>query len=94
MALVTASAIPAQAAVTSVSGSLSCPAGQVVWVHVVTTYSAPVTFYSGTALRTTDRGGYDHVFNYGTRTVNWKVVSSDIQTATDYCGSNVTRPSE
>lgn len=94
MALVAASAMPAQAAVTSVSGSLSCPVGQVVWVHVVTYSYAQATFYSGTAKRYADTGGYDHVFNYGTRTVNWKVVSSDIQTATDYCGSNATRPSE
>ncbi|XAS66667.1 hypothetical protein V3C33_14400 [Micrococcaceae bacterium Sec5.7] len=89
MALVAASALPAQASATSVSGSLSCPVGQVVWVSVVTQYSAQATFFSGTARRYTDFGGFDHSFNYGTRTVNWRVESAgNIRTVTDWCGGN------
>jgi hypothetical protein len=92
MALVTASAMPAQAATTSVSGSLGCPVGQVVWVSVTTQYSASVSFYSGSALRYTDSGGYDHVFNYGTRTANWRVESGgNLLTASDWCTGNATR---
>jgi hypothetical protein len=91
MAFVTASALPAQAETSSVSGSLSCPAGQVVWVSVTTQYSASATFYSGTASRYTDLGGYNHAFNYGTRTANWRVTSSgNILTVSDWCGGNVT----
>jgi hypothetical protein len=95
MALVTATAMSAQAATTSVSGSLSCPVGQVVWVSVTTQNSAKAVFYSGTAVRYTDFGGYTHSFNYGTRTVNWRVESSgNIDTVSDWCGWNVSRPSE
>jgi hypothetical protein len=91
IALVTASALLAQAATSSVSGSLSCPAGQVVWVSVTTQYTASATFYSGTASRYTDLGGYNHAFNYGTRTANWRVTSSgNILTVSDWCGGNVT----
>lgn len=87
--------MPAQAATTRASGSPSCPTGQVAWVSLTTQYSAPVLFYSGTALRNTDGGGYNHGFNYGTRTVNWRVESSgNIETVSDWCGSNVNRPSE
>lgn len=87
--------MPAQAAVTSVSGTLSCPVGQVVHVSVTTRNSAQAYFYSGTALRSKDLGGYTHSFNYGTRTVNWRVDSSgDIDTAGDWCGGNVNLPSE
>lgn len=87
--------MPAQAAVTSVSGTLSCPVGKVVWVHVVTQNAAPVVFYSGTAKRYTSPSGYDHVNNYRTSSVNWRVESTgNIQTAEDYCQSNVNRPSE
>ncbi|GAB2730071.1 hypothetical protein ACX801_24810 [Arthrobacter bambusae] len=93
MALVTASALPAQADTSSVSGSLSCPTGQVVWVYVSTQYSASALFYSGTALRYTDSGGYDHTFNYGTRTANWRVESGgNILTVSDWCGYNVQQP--
>lgn len=88
-------ALPAQAAVSSVSGSLSCPVGQVVWVSVTTRYSAPAYFYSGSLLRAKDFGGYTHALNYGTRTANWRVESSgDIDTAGDWCGGNVNSPSE
>lgn len=91
MALVTAFALPAQAGTSSVSGSLSCPAGQVVWVSVTTQYSSSATFYSGTASRYTDNGGYSHAFNYGTRTANWRVESGgNILTVSDWCGGNVT----
>ncbi|WP_307964765.1 hypothetical protein [Sinomonas sp. ASV322] len=84
--------MPAQAATTSVSGSLSCPSGQVVWVYVTTEYSAPAAFYSGTARRYTDSGGTTHVLNYGTRTVNWRVESDgNILTASDWCGPNAMR---
>lgn len=94
MALVTAPAMPAQAATTSVSGSLSCPTGQVVWVSVTTQYSASASFYSGsTTLRYTDSGGYNHVFNYGIRTANWRVESGgNILTVSDWCTGNATRP--
>jgi hypothetical protein len=95
MALAVASATPAQAATTSASGSLSCPAGLVVWVSVVTEYSAPVAFYSGSGLRYADSGGYDHSLNYGTRTVNWRVESSgNIKTVSDYCTGNATRAND
>ncbi|WP_415853805.1 hypothetical protein [Sinomonas sp. G460-2] len=81
-----------QAATSSVSGSLSCPSGQVVWVYVTTEYSAQATFYSGTARRTTDGGGYTHAYNYGTRTANWRVESDgNILTVSDYCGPNAMR---
>jgi hypothetical protein len=67
------------------------PRGQVVWVSVTTQYSASATFYSGTASRYTDLGGYNHAFNYGTRTANWRVTSSgNILTVSDWCGGNVT----
>jgi hypothetical protein len=93
MVLVTASTVPAQAAATSVSGSLSCPSGQVVWVSVTTQYYASASFYSGTALRYTHSGGYDHVFNYGTRTVNWRVDSGgNILTVDDWCTGNANLP--
>lgn len=95
MALLATSALPAQAAVTSVSGSLSCPVGQVVWVSVRTDYSAVAKFYSGPGLRYTDGGGYTHAFNHGTRTVNWRVDSSgNIAAVSDWCGANANRPSE
>lgn len=95
MALVSASALPAQAATTSVSGSPSCPVGQVVWVSVTTQYSASASFNSGSLLRYTDSGGYNHVLNYGTRTANWRVESGgNIQTVSDWCTGNATRPNE
>ena len=73
--------MPAQAAVTSASGTLSCPVGHVVRVYVTTQYSAPVTFYSGTPKRYTSGYTYNAVFNYGTRTVNWRVeTTGNIQT--------------
>ena len=91
MALVMAPALPAQASVTSVSGSLSCPSGQVVWVSIHNENWASATFYSGSTPRYTSSGGYDHVFNYGTRTVNWRVDSAgNIQTVSDWCGANAT----
>lgn len=91
MALLSVPALPAQADATSVSGSLSCPSGQVVWVSVRTDYNATASFYSGTTLRYTDFGGYTHTFNYGTRTVNWRVQSGgNITTVDDWCGSNAT----
>ncbi|HKU12515.1 MAG TPA: hypothetical protein VJQ61_14965 [Sinomonas sp.] len=92
LAWVATSAVPAQAATTSVSGSLSCPSGQVVWVSLTTEYSAPATFYSGTAHRYSDGGGHNHAFNYGTRTVNWRVESvGNILTVSDWCGPNAMR---
>jgi hypothetical protein len=92
LALATMSAVPAQAATSSVNGSLSCPSGQVVWVSLTTEYSALATFYSGTAHRYTDGGGYNHAFNYGTRTVNWRVESGgNILTVSDWCGPNAMR---
>lgn len=87
--------MPAQAAVTGANGYLACPVGKTVWVSVVTQYSSPVTFYSGTAKRYTSGYSYTHVFNYGTSTVNWRVeTAGGIQTVSDYCGGNVNSPSE
>lgn len=93
LAMALAPALPAQAAVTSASGSLSCPAGQVVWVYVTQQYSAPVKFYSGTALRYTSGYTYNAVNNYGTSSVNWRVESTgNIQTVSDECQSNYNSP--
>jgi len=90
-----APATPAQASATSVSGSLSCPYGQVVWVSVTTEYNASATFYYGTTAKYTDSGGYDHVYNYGLRSVNWRVDSTgNIRTVSDWCTGNVNSPSE
>ncbi|TDF99994.1 hypothetical protein E1809_04825 [Arthrobacter terricola] len=87
--------MPAQAATTTVSGSLSCPVSQAVWVSVTTQNSAQSVFHSGTAVRYTDFGGYTHAYNYGTRTANWRVESSgNIDAVSDRCGWNVNRPSE
>lgn len=87
-------ALPAQAAVTTVGGTLSCPVGQVVWVSVTTRNSAIAYFYSGSLLRTKDLGGYNHAYNYGTRTVTWRVDSTgDIATSEDWCGGNANSPS-
>lgn len=89
LAMSLAPALPAQAAVTSASGYLSCPVGQVVWVYVTQQYSTQVKFYSGTALRHTSSYTYDAVNNYGTRTVNWRVESTgNIQTVSDECRAN------
>lgn len=89
LAMSLAPALPAQAAVTSASGYLSCPVGQVVHVRVTQQYSAQVKFYSGTALRWTSGYVYDTVNNYGTRTINWRVeTTGNLQTVSDYCAPN------
>ena len=57
------------------------PRGSGRAVYVTTQYSAPVTFYSGTPKRYTSGYTYNAVFNYGTRTVNWRVeTTGNIQT--------------
>ncbi|MGO4493025.1 hypothetical protein AB4Y86_13195 [Arthrobacter sp. 2YAF22_2] len=84
-ALAMAPAMPAQAAFTGANGSLSCPAGQVVWVFGTQQYSAQVKVSPGTALRYT----YTAVNNYGTSSVNWRVEATrNLQTVGDKCRSD------
>ena len=90
MALVMAPAVPAHAVVTSASGSETCPTGQSVWVRVWTTTTSQVSFYSGITFRYKSSLSDIHIYNYGTRTVNWRVEApGGIDTVTDYCSHNV-----
>jgi hypothetical protein len=84
-----APAMPALAAVTGANGSLSCPAGQVVWVFGTQQYRAQVKFYPGTALRYTSGYTSTAVNNYGTSSVNWRVeATGNLQTVSDKCRSD------
>jgi hypothetical protein len=78
--------VPAHAATTSVSGSLTCPAGKEVWVSVNLAERKTADYYKGTRLVRTSSAGYDHVHDYNARTVTWTVKSTGgITYQSDYC---------
>lgn len=88
LTLVTTSGLvsPAVAATSTVSGSLTCPAGQYVWVTVWTEHARTADFYrNGTFVYRSDSSEL-HVHNYRVRSVNWKVTSlGNITQQSDYC---------
>jgi hypothetical protein len=76
---------PANADVTSVSGSRACPAGQTLRVSVETRSWDPVKFFLGGRLVYTDSPTYDHYYNYGVRSGSWKVEAPGIMSWLETC---------
>jgi len=85
-------ASPASAATTSVSGTLVCPVGQTLYVHVVSEYASSKIFWIGGNKRYTGPVVSDEFYNYGTRGGNWQVTDAtgNILTVSDGCQSGFT----
>lgn len=76
LALIFGCTAPANAAVTSAGGSISCAIGQQAYVRVDTTSTGTVTFKQGNTTRYTSTDARTHVWHSGVRTLSWKVTST------------------
>lgn len=76
---------------TEAYGSHSCGPDQKVQLSVLVNTAANVYFYrettSGYRLDYTSIGGYSHVHKFNSRSVTWKVTSSNISTISESCAS-------
>ena len=78
---------PANADVTSVSGSRACPAGQTLRVTIETRSWDPVKFFLGGRLVYTDAPGYDHYHDYGVRSGAWMAEAPGIMSWLETCSA-------
>jgi hypothetical protein len=74
-------------AVTSASGSLTCPVGQRLHVAVELNNAAPIQFHLSGSVRYTSPSTYrGYNYDYGVRGEAWRVdTAGGIATVSDYC---------
>lgn len=91
LVVVLAGASPAFAAARSASGTMTCPVGETVRVVITLESAAPLAFSAGTIQRYSSPSASTRTDSYGTRSTNWRVVTStgDIRTTFDCCASAV-----